>query len=82
MPYITKEKRNKVDVVVDVMKEVGIKADGDLNYILFKYCKDNIKPSYGNYKNFTAELEECAVEIRRRLTGPYENTMIGINGDV
>ncbi len=82
MPYINQEKRNKVDVVIDVMEEVGIKADGDLNYILYKYCKENVKPGYGNYKNFIAELEECAVEIRRRLMADYEDKMIEINGDV
>jgi hypothetical protein len=34
----------------------AIKADvepnGDINYIIFKYCKYNIEPSYNNYKNF------------------------------
>lgn len=82
MPYVTQEKRPKLDIIVDKMKETKIKADGDLNYILFKYCKYNVPPSYNNYKNFIAELHETAHEIRRRLLSFYEDKKIEENGDV
>ena len=82
MPYIKGSRRNVVSRVVTAMEEVGIRADGDLNYILFKFCKYNIEPSYNNYKNFIGELNETVAEIRRQLLAPYEDKKIEENGDV
>lgn len=82
MPYIKPRKRLIMDKVVDFMNEVGVKIDGDLNYILFAFCVRYIEPSYNNYKNFCGELRQCATEIERRLLGPYENRKIIENGDV
>jgi hypothetical protein len=82
MPYIRKEIRPTMDTVVDQMIKAGVQVDGDLNYILFKFCKNHVKPSYNNYKNFLGELNEAAEEIRRRLLAPYENLKIEENGDV
>ena len=82
MPYIKQDKRIKLNEIVDLMEECGIKADGDLNYILFKYCKYHIEPSYNNYKNYCGELRQCATEIERRLLGSYEDFKIKENGDV
>ncbi len=82
MPYIKQESRPKMDKVVQAMVTAGVKADGDLNYILHKFCKYYVSPSYNNYKNFCGELNECATEIRRRMTGRYEDTKIRENGDL
>jgi len=82
MPYVKQERRAGLDEIVNLMKEKGIKANGDLNYVLFAYCLRNIEPSYNNYKNYMAELNECAEEIRRRMLAPYENKKIYENGDV
>jgi hypothetical protein len=82
MPYIKQEKRDALDKIVSDMWVADIKADGDLNYLLFAYCKRCIKPSYNNYKNFIGELNECVTEIRRRLLADYENSKIIENGDV
>lgn len=82
MPYIIKEKREKLDRIVAEMEFSGVKADGDLNYILFAFCRRFVKPSYNNYKNFCGELHQCATEIERRLLGPYEDVKIMENGDV
>ena len=82
MPYIKNNRREIVDVVIEVMQTVNIQANGDLNYILYKYCKENIDPSYGNYKNFCGELRQCATEIERRLLADYEDKKIKENGDV
>jgi len=82
MPYITNDKRIIMDEVVKAMDMCNVKADGDLNYILFKYCKYYISPSYNNYKNFCGELRQCATEIERKLLGPYEDKAIFRNGDV
>jgi hypothetical protein len=82
MPYIKPEDRDKMDSVVASMITHGVKPDGHLNYVLYKFCKHSVEPSYNNYKNFIGELEECAAEIRRRLVGPYEDFKIQENGDV
>ena len=82
MPYIRQEDRPLMDLVVKAMADADVRANGDLNYILFAFCKRNIKPSYNNYKNFCGELRQCATEIERKLLGPYEDTKLNINGDV
>ena len=97
MPYVVKEKRPVLDIIVQSMARVydvpkgvdehytdgsSLKADGDLNHILFAFCKRHVKPSYNNYKNFRGELLECAAEIKRRLLDPYEDGKILENGDV
>lgn len=64
------------------MEEAKIQANGDLNYILYKYCVRNVKPSYNNFKNYCAELQQCATEIERRILGKYEDECIKKNGDV
>ena len=82
MPYIKNNRRNEVDEVLRAMEKIDIKADGDLNYLLYKYCSRNINPSYNNYKNYCAELRQCATEIERRMLADYENQKIIENGDV
>ena len=82
MPYVNRDKREWLDLIVAHMRDEEIKADGDLNYILYAYCKRCIEPSYGNYKNYCGELRQCATEIERRLLGPYEDKKKDENGDV
>jgi len=82
MPYVKQERRPELDYVVEAMKYAKVKADGDLNYILYKFCKYNIAPSYNNFKNFCGELHQAATEIERRLLAPYEDEKIIENGDV
>jgi len=82
MPYVKQQKRKNLNKIVSLMAEQKIKADGDLNYILFTYCKKFISPNYNNYKNYIGELNECINEIRRRLLSPYEDLKIKENGDI
>lgn len=82
MPYIKEERRAELQGILTAMKEAGVCADGDLNYILYKYCKDEVEPSYNNLKNYCGELRQCATEIERRLLGPYEDSAMQRNGDV
>lgn len=82
MPYVKPERRQSLDRVVNVMEEEGIVANGDLNYVLYAYFKRNFDMSYNVVKNYCGELNECACEIRRRLTAPYEDKKIQENGDV
>ncbi len=74
------EVRKEMDLVVDKMNEVGIVANGDLNYVLFKFCKYHIEPDY--CENFCSELLQCADDIEIRLLAPYEDEKIEENGDV
>jgi hypothetical protein len=82
MPYIKQDRRDTCDRVVVEMDQVRVKADGDLNYILYKYCKYHVQPSYNNYKNFCGELRQCATEIERKLVAFYEEQKILENGNV
>lgn len=82
MPYIKKDKRKNMDKIYYAMQLMDVKADGDLNYILFKYCKEVVPEGYNSYKNFIAELRQCATEIERRILAPYEDKKIEENGDV
>lgn len=81
MPYI-KQRRKELDGIVDLMVKKEVRADGDLNYILYKFCKYHVTPGYNNYKNFNGELTECVAEIRRTLLAEYEMQKIKENGDV
>jgi len=82
MPYTVKEGRPKLNIIVNLMKGLDVKVDGDLNYVLFAFCKRFIKPGYNNYKNFCGELNECVTEIRRELLAPYEDQKKLENGEV
>jgi hypothetical protein len=64
------------------MVDADVRATGDLNYILYVFCKRHIEPGYNNYKNFCGELRQCATEIERRLLAKYEDEKILANGDV
>ncbi|MFA5048595.1 MAG: hypothetical protein WC516_06245 [Patescibacteria group bacterium] len=81
MPYV-KDRRKELDKIVKLMNKKEVLVNGDLNYILFKFCKYHIAPSYNNYKQFLGELDCCKLEIYRRLVAPYENKKIEENGDV
>jgi len=82
MPYVKKIQRVKLDNVVDAMAEAGIKVDGDLNYVLYAFCKRHVDENYNSYKNFCGELRQCATEIERRILAKYEDEQIIKNGDI
>lgn len=82
MPYIKQNERSAMDQIVNMMDDWGVKVDGDLNYILYAFCKRHVKPSYNNYKNFCGELRQCATEIERKLLGPYEDLKEKENGEI
>jgi len=82
MPYIEQSKRGLLEGIVKLMADRNVKADGDLNYVLFAYCKRFVPRSYNNLKNFCGELRQCATEIERRILGPYEDEKIKENGDI
>lgn len=82
MPYIKQNERSGMDQIVDLMDVWGVQADGDLNYVLYAFCKRHVNPSYNNYKNYCGELRQCATEIERKLLGPYEDLKEKENGGI
>ena len=83
MPFIeSRERRKELNKVVTEMAKVEVKVDGDLNYILYRYCKYMIPKSYNSYKNFLGELHECECQCRNDFLVPYEEEKRKINGDV
>ena len=81
MPYVKQERRDTLDKIVDHMAD-HLLVDGDLNYVLYAFCRRHVMPSYNNYKNYIGELTETAAEIRRRILAEYEDEKIFENGDV
>ena len=68
--------------VVHAMVIADVKADGDLNYILFKFFKYYVKHAVSEYDRFCKSLISCAIKIEDDLLGPYEDKKIEENGDV
>ncbi len=73
MPYIKQEERARCNSVVNQMTESGVKANGDLNYILFKYCKEHVEPSTTTIKIIS---ESCRKPWRRSGEGCWPRTRI------
>ena len=67
MPYIKQKDRKKLDQMVSLMHQLRLNIYDDLRRALIIYCRDHIKPSYNNYKNYCGELHQCGVEISRRI---------------
>ncbi len=82
MPFVPEEKRPQLDKVYQAMVDAGINADGDLNYILYKFCKYQVIQSYNSYKNYHGELLECAAQCRSDFLLPYERVKEDENGPV
>ena len=82
MPYIEPKRRQELNYVVDYLESVRVDSNGDLNYILYTYCKRHVRPGYARLRNYCAELRACATEIERRILAPYEDQKIIDNGDI
>ncbi len=82
MPYIEPSQRPFLDQLAKEMTAYNIRADGDLNYVLFAFCKRYVPRSYYSLKNYVAELRACATEIERSILGPYEDRKKIENGDI
>lgn len=82
IPYIKQEDRKVMDMIVKMMGDADVRANGDLNYVLFAFCKRHVDLNYNSLKNYIGELRQCATEIERRILGPYEDDKIKTNKDV
>lgn len=65
MPYVKQEKRQQLDKLVELIKEKNL-TYLDIDELLFSYFYRHLVPSYNNYKNYCGELDQCAIEIKRR----------------
>jgi hypothetical protein len=88
MPYIDKEERARLDVVVEVairtLSEKSLdKSLGDLNYVISRVTAGLIGiPSYSKIAMTTGVLENVKQELYRRMASPYEDKKIEDNGDI
>lgn len=88
MPYISKERRRRVDLEIDALLD-EIEAyipkddrDGTLNYIITRLIKALYEPSYKQYNAAIGVLECTKLELYRRIIAQYEDIKIKENGDV
>jgi len=77
-PQVTEKRKTELDVIVTYLGELDLKINGDLNYILFKYCRIQ----FNHYGEVIDELRRAIYAIRRDILAPYEDTKIIENGDV
>jgi hypothetical protein len=54
---LVKERKEELDKIVKMLLDMRIKANGDLNYVLYAFCRRYIFPLYKNYKNYCDELQ-------------------------
>ena len=81
MPYVKKEQRKDLDVIVKSAFKI-YKDSKRLywDYILVKFVERFITPSYNNYKNFLAEITESAFEMERRFRVDAKNIRVSGEG--
>lgn len=84
MPYIKQENREQFN---ESARDIAAKADcaGDLNYAITVILQEYIKKKglkYDVLNSVHGMLDCCDKELYRTITGPYEETCIGKNGDV
>ena len=81
MPYITRKYRESLERLYQSFSSHSLKP-AEINYLLFRFCLENIEPSYENYAKFIGMLETCKLEIYRRQVATHENKKIRENGDI
>ena len=79
---IEQERREQLEPIVELMIEKEIKVNGDLNYVLFKYCKFHVEPPYTSFKDFCGKLRRIARDIEKDILAPYEDEKERENGSV
>lgn len=78
-PMASKGSERKLNEVTNHLSNI-LKADGDLNYILYAYsvraCTSKTR------SKFVVQLRSIVKSIRRRILAPYEDEKIRENGDI
>lgn len=90
MPYIAGKERADYEVEIKSIVDKLLSQDennvvGHLNYIIFSILKRYVVARgirYFRVNNLMGMLECCKNEFYRRIIAPYEDGVIGKNGDV
>lgn len=84
MPYIRKEYRKPIDVVLSNITH-HLDTSGDLNYAITRLILNYVEKSgecYAIYNSIIGALESVKAEFYRRKVAPYEEQKRKENGDV
>jgi hypothetical protein len=84
MPYITKERREAIETLHQGIRFDRIQNAGELNYTITRLIDIYTKSRGRNYQTIndvSGALTEALAEYRRRITVPYENYKLSLNGD-
>lgn len=87
MPYVTKERKVKLDTRLSrtITHANRMKGPGELNYLVTQlaiaYCKDN-GLDYRTINDVMGGLDSARAEFYRRVATPYEEGKAEVNGDV
>ncbi len=91
MPYITQNKRNQLDPLINQMRDELVKLatydrdnnfEGNLNYIITRLIRLCYITSYANINDVIGMLECVKLEHYRTIAAPYEDQKCHDNGDV
>lgn len=87
MPYITEDRRAKLDPhvseVISTLRDLGWN-EGDLNYTISRLVGAAFEeePRYHTIARVTGVLTNVKDEFYRRVAAPYEDSAVEKNGDV
>jgi len=84
MPYIKKEQRTMIDVLLEEVRQY-LEVPGQLNYAITKLCHEYIRSrgvSYTVLNEVHGALHCADAELYRSVTAPYEDKKIAENGPV
>ncbi len=91
MPYISKEKREVLDPVIEDLIQAfrGLQSDdpldntqANLNYVISRLLDRMYTSNYQEIVNALGTLVATALEYYRRVAAPYENQKCHDEGDV
>lgn len=86
MPYISGNKRQRLQPFLDSFKDLGILEAGEINYLftsmLIIQTENASRISYDLLNSFLGVLESIKLEFYRRMVSEYEDSKIQQNGDI
>jgi hypothetical protein len=90
MPYITNERRDRLDPLIDQLTDKLIemhREGGDANYVITRIVAGVFKPTGEGWRYHAIEKVRGVLwgvlnEFDRRIAGPYEELCVAKNNDV
>ena len=84
MPYIDNEQREKIDPLVEQLRDI-LGSMGDMNYTITRLCDAYLTTEegirYSRLNDLVGALECAKLELYRRVAAPYEDRKAKENGD-